>query len=115
MWQAPSETAALHAAAPNDLPRRTELREVPFFPQTPYHCGPAALATVLTLLTQHPWTMVTNDSYLIDWFPYSVQAGRVSVAMADLDAVWRPRAYMLAAGLIAFVAWRRSLTRRQTS
>lgn len=76
---------------------------------------PIVLATVLTLLTQHPWSMVTNDSYLIDWFPYSVQAGRVSVAMADLDAVWRPRAYMLAGGLIAFVAWRRSLTRRQTS
>jgi tetratricopeptide (TPR) repeat protein len=32
---------------PAGLPPRTELREVPFFPQTPYHCGPAALATVL--------------------------------------------------------------------
>ncbi len=47
-WLPPPQTAALHEAAPVDLPRRAELREVPFFPQTPYHCGPAALATVLT-------------------------------------------------------------------
>lgn len=47
-WLTPPQTAALHAAALTDLPRRAELREVPFFPQTPYHCGPAALATVLT-------------------------------------------------------------------
>lgn len=43
----PPQTAALRAAAPADLPRRAERAEVPFFPQTPYHCGPAALATVL--------------------------------------------------------------------
>jgi tetratricopeptide (TPR) repeat protein len=29
-------------------PAVIELDAVPFFPQTPYHCGPAALATVLT-------------------------------------------------------------------
>jgi hypothetical protein len=29
------------------LPERVELTEVPFFPQTEYQCGPAALATVL--------------------------------------------------------------------
>jgi tetratricopeptide (TPR) repeat protein len=43
----PPQTAALAAAAPAGLPPRRELAEVPFFPQTPYHCGPAALATVL--------------------------------------------------------------------
>ena len=43
----PPQTAALAVAPPLDLPPRAELREVPFFPQTPYHCGPAALATVL--------------------------------------------------------------------
>jgi tetratricopeptide (TPR) repeat protein len=43
----PPQTAALAVAAPAGLPPRTELREVPFFPQTPYHCGPAALATAL--------------------------------------------------------------------
>jgi hypothetical protein len=34
-------------ARPAGLPLQAERREVPFFPQTPYHCGPAALATVL--------------------------------------------------------------------
>ncbi len=43
----PPQTAALRAATPADLPPRAERDEVPFFPQTPLHCGPAALATVL--------------------------------------------------------------------
>jgi tetratricopeptide (TPR) repeat protein len=44
---APPQTAALRAAAPPGLPLRAERAQVPFFPQTPYHCGPAALATAL--------------------------------------------------------------------
>lgn len=44
----PPQTAALFASTPPDLARHVELREVPFFSQTPYHCGPAALATVLS-------------------------------------------------------------------
>lgn len=43
----PPQTVALAASPPAGLPMRVELREVPFFPQTPYHCGPAALATAL--------------------------------------------------------------------
>ena len=43
----PPQSAALALAAPAGLPRSFELRDAPFFPQTPYHCGPAALATVL--------------------------------------------------------------------
>lgn len=43
----PPQTAALLKQAPAGLPRRAERTEVPFFPQTPYHCGPAALATAL--------------------------------------------------------------------
>ena len=43
----PPQTAALVATPPAGLPPRIELREVPFFPQMPYHCGPAALATAL--------------------------------------------------------------------
>jgi tetratricopeptide (TPR) repeat protein len=39
--------AAVPFEAPPGLLPRTELRGVPFFPQTPFHCGPAALATVL--------------------------------------------------------------------
>lgn len=43
----PPQTAALLAHTPAGLPQRMELSRVPFFPQAPYHCGPAALATVL--------------------------------------------------------------------
>lgn len=43
----PAQTAALRVTRPADLEVRAERAEVPFFPQTPYHCGPAALATVL--------------------------------------------------------------------
>ncbi len=43
----PPQTAALRSAPPPGLPLRAERDTVPFFPQTPYHCGPAALATVL--------------------------------------------------------------------
>lgn len=43
----PPQTAALKAAAPAGLPPRLERTQVPFFPQTLHHCGPAALATAL--------------------------------------------------------------------
>lgn len=33
---------------PETLPRRAEVASVPFYPQTTNHCGPAALATVLS-------------------------------------------------------------------
>jgi hypothetical protein len=46
-WLPPPQTRALLAQAPAALPMRAEREAVPFFPQTPYHCGPAALATVL--------------------------------------------------------------------
>lgn len=41
------QTAALQAARPGGLPPRIELVATPFFAQTEYHCGPAALATAL--------------------------------------------------------------------
>ncbi|MFL6566438.1 MAG: PA2778 family cysteine peptidase [Burkholderiales bacterium] len=41
------QTAELRRALPQGIPEKTELREVPFFPQEEYQCGPAALATVL--------------------------------------------------------------------
>ena len=41
------QTRELARAIPPGLPERIELTEVPFFPQTEYQCGPAALATAL--------------------------------------------------------------------
>ena len=42
-----TQTRALLQSPPAGLARSTELADTPFFPQTEYHCGPAALATVL--------------------------------------------------------------------
>ncbi|MCY7309119.1 MAG: PA2778 family cysteine peptidase [Rhodoferax sp.] len=41
------QTIQLRSAWPADVPRTLELREVPFFAQTAYQCGPAALAMVM--------------------------------------------------------------------
>jgi hypothetical protein len=41
------QTAQLREALPEGLPQRVELKQVPFFPQEEYQCGPAALATAL--------------------------------------------------------------------
>ena len=41
------QAASLEARQASDLPDRVELTQTPFFPQTEYHCGPAALATVM--------------------------------------------------------------------
>ena len=42
------QTPRLLAEPPDDLPRRVELADTPFFPQEAFQCGPAALATVLS-------------------------------------------------------------------
>ena len=70
---------------------------------------PLVLATTLTVLTQHPWTRLTDTNYFVDWFPYSVYAERVNVADAGFDAIWRLRLFIAAGGLAACAAWRRSL------
>src|SRR4051794_36866499 len=41
------QTKALREHPPADLPHSAELSATPFFPQTEYQCGPAALATAL--------------------------------------------------------------------
>lgn len=41
------QTAALRETLAPELHRKIELTEVPFFPQSEYQCGPAALATLL--------------------------------------------------------------------
>jgi hypothetical protein len=53
------QSDAFERAAPSALPGRAELEAVPFFAQTPYHCGPAALATVLV---HGGWANVTPES-----------------------------------------------------
>lgn len=43
----PPQTQQLGATWPPGVPPQVELRDVPFVPQTPLHCGPAALAMAL--------------------------------------------------------------------
>jgi tetratricopeptide (TPR) repeat protein len=43
----PPQTLQLRQSPPTGLPPRVELSHTPFFPQTRYQCGPAALATVI--------------------------------------------------------------------
>lgn len=44
----PPQVAATLRDWPADLPPRSEIRQVPFYPQEDYECGPAALAMVAT-------------------------------------------------------------------
>lgn len=46
------QTETLRRAPPTGLASRVELTATPFFPQTEYHCGPAALATVLSAVSR---------------------------------------------------------------
>lgn len=48
-----AQTRLLREQPPADLPRAAELSATPFFPQTEYQCGPAALATVLAAAGLH--------------------------------------------------------------
>ncbi len=46
-WLTPPQTRALRSTPPAGLATPVDLADVPFFPQTEFECGPAALATVL--------------------------------------------------------------------
>ena len=70
----------------------------------------SVLAGVVTVLTQHPYARMTDMSYFVDWFPYSVHAARVNavtVSDAALTSIWRMRVLVAVAGMVAFAAWRR--------
>ena len=73
---------------------------------------PLVLATALTVLTQHPWARLNDTRYFVDWFPYSVYAGRVNIADGQFDPTWRLRMFIAAGGLAACAAWRRSVSTR---
>ena len=86
--------------------------------QTATPLVPMIIAVVVTILTQRPWATITDASYFVNWFPYSVHAARVNAVTLDdatLIAIWRPRVLIAAAGLLAFIGWRRaSSPRHQT-
>jgi hypothetical protein len=70
------QTAELRGEWPAGLPQEIELSEVPFFPQTEYQCGPAALATALAHLS----LPVTADDLVKDLY-IPARKGTVQVEM----------------------------------
>lgn len=95
----PPQTAALLAAAPAGLPAQAERREVPFFPQTLHHCGPAALATALAdvglpadpqALADAVFLPARDGSLQIEMLAGARRAGAVATRLPPaLDAVLR--------------------------
>lgn len=89
----------MHFEPPTGLSPRAELRAVPFFPQTPFHCGPAALATVLVhagfdtapeRLAETVFLPDREGSLQIEMLAAARRAGALAVPLPpDLGALWR--------------------------
>ena len=93
------QSAALRDAPPAGLAERVELRQVPFFPQDEYQCGPAALATVLThsgvaatpeALVSQVYVPERKGSLQVEMLAAARRHGLVSYQLApQLEAVLR--------------------------
>lgn len=70
------QSTELREGLPAELPARMELTQVPFFPQTEYQCGPAALATALV----HNGAKVTPDD-LVSQVYLPARQGSLQVEM----------------------------------
>jgi hypothetical protein len=75
------QTMGLRDAWPDGVPQRVEMADVPFFPQTEYQCGPAALATTLV----HAGLSLTPDSLVSEVY----LPGRQGSLQADMLAAPR--------------------------
>ncbi|WP_292445367.1 PA2778 family cysteine peptidase [Methylibium sp.] len=95
----PPQTQALLAAPPSGMAESAELRSVPFFPQTEYECGPAALATVLTAagiaarpeaLVEHVYLPARKGSLQLEMLATARREGAVAVRLPPtLEALLR--------------------------
>lgn len=83
------QASAVRQMPPAGLPQRAELRQVPFFPQEEYQCGPAALASVLSAAG----VAVTPENLLNQVF----LPGREGSLQSEMLAATRRR------GLIAYL------------
>jgi tetratricopeptide (TPR) repeat protein len=83
---------------PDDIPRQTELNNVPFFPQLEYQCGPAALATVLN----HNKIDVSPQS-LIDKVFLPKRKGSLQIEMIAAGRSYGLLAYKLEPSLKAVI------------
>ena len=85
------QTAELRSDWPADLPPRTEIADAPFFPQSEYQCGPAALAMALA----HFKVPVTADD-LVDQVYIPARKGSVQVEMLAAPRRYGMVSYALA-------------------
>jgi hypothetical protein len=85
------QTMALRDAWPEGVAERTELVEVPFFSQTEYQCGPAALATTLV----HSGAKVTPDE-LVGQVYIPARQGSLQVEMLAAARRFSRVSYVLA-------------------
>lgn len=70
------QSSDLRASLPPGLPLSSEIRDVPFFAQTEYHCGPAALAMALNSAGAH-----TTPQQLIEQVYLPGRKGSLQVEM----------------------------------
>ncbi len=96
---APLQSTAWRQTPPADLRQPVELSTVPFFPQTPFQCGPAALATLLVWsgvevtpedIVPQVYLPERQGSLQSELLAASRRHGRVPYVLArDLDALLR--------------------------
>jgi tetratricopeptide (TPR) repeat protein len=81
----------LRTGWPEGVPQHVELKDVPFFPQTDYQCGPAALATILSYsgaavtpdaLVNQVYLPARKGSLQVEMLATARRYGRVSYALA---------------------------------
>lgn len=115
------QTEALRRAPPAGLPARAELAATPFFPQTEYQCGPAALATVLgaagvaaspEALAEQVFLPARTGTLQIEMIAGARRQGALATripptleaALREVAAGW-PVAVLLNLGLSWYPAW----------
>lgn len=109
------QSAKLHdEGMPEGLPKHVELKEVPFFPQDEYQCGPAALATLLASygvsvtpeqLVPEVYLPARKGSLQVEMLAASRRHGRISYQLAPrFEDLLRE----LAAGNPVIVLWDQS-------
>ena len=85
------QTMGLRTGWPEGVPQHVELKDVPFFPQTDYQCGPAALATILSYsgaavtpdaLVSQVYLPTRKGSLQVEMLATPRRYGRVSYALA---------------------------------
>ncbi|MCY7318570.1 MAG: PA2778 family cysteine peptidase [Ramlibacter sp.] len=85
------QTMTLRTAWPEGVPRKMETADVPFFPQTEFQCGPAAMATVMS----RTGAAVTPE-LLADQIYLPARQGSLQVEMLAAPRRWGRVGYLLA-------------------